>query len=145
MSASFEKQRTEGEAKLWGLLNEKQAARLKQLQLQENGYRQLTDDETGKQLKLTDEQLAKIKELEEQRSDARRDLGRRATSEEREKVQQEFDQKIEAVLTPDQKSQWKQMLGPVLVTAESTATPGSDSLCQQYSRSCSATKTADPR
>ena len=124
MSASFEKQRQEGEAKLWGVLNEKQTARLKQLQLQENGYRQLNDDETAKQLKLTDEQQTKLKELEEQRSDARRDLGRRASSEEREKLQQEYDQKIEAVLTPDQKSQWKQMLGPALVKAESTAAPG---------------------
>ncbi|QDT29811.1 Bacterial type II/III secretion system short domain protein [Gimesia panareensis] len=124
MSASFEKQRTEGEAKLWGVLNEKQTARLKQLQLQENGYRQLTDDETAKQLKLTDEQLQKIKELEEQRSDARRDLGRRASSEEREKLQQEFDQKIEAILTKDQQTQWKQMLGPALVTEEKAPSTG---------------------
>lgn len=124
MSASFEKQRKDGEAKLWGLLDDKQSARLKQLQLQENGYRQLTDDETAKQLKLTEEQLQKIKELEEQRSDARRELGRRASSEEREKVNQEFDQKIESLLSKDQQSQWKQMLGPALVTAENSASPG---------------------
>ena len=70
MSASFEKQRSEGEAKVMSLLNEKQAARLKQLQLQEAGYRQLTNDDTAKQLKLTEDQLKQITELEEQRSNA---------------------------------------------------------------------------
>tara|TARA_R110001592_G_scaffold125262_4_gene335051 strand:- start:121272 stop:125117 length:3846 start_codon:yes stop_codon:yes gene_type:complete len=124
MSASFEKQRSEGEAKVMSLLNEKQAARLKQLQLQEAGYRQLTNDDTAKQLKLTEDQLKQITELEEQRSNARRELGRRATTEEREKVQQEFDQKIEAVLTKDQQTQWSQMLGPALVSDAKPAEPG---------------------
>tara|TARA_R110002095_G_scaffold173591_2_gene150961 strand:+ start:3856 stop:7668 length:3813 start_codon:yes stop_codon:yes gene_type:complete len=124
MSAAFEKQRTEGEAKLFGLLDEKQSARLKQLQMQEAGFRQLSNTETSKQLNLSEDQLKKINELEEQRSEARRDLGRRATPEERDKVQQEFDQKIEAVLTKEQQAQWKQMLGPVLVSTSSQTQPG---------------------
>lgn len=124
MGAVMEKQRTEGEAKLMGLLNEKQAARIKQLQLQETGFRQLTDDATSKQLKLTEEQLNQIKELEEKRSEARRELGRRASSEEREKVQQEYDQKIKAVLTKEQQDQWKQMLGPAFVSDQNRGQPG---------------------
>ncbi len=133
MSASFEKTRTEGEAKLMSLLNEKQVARLKQLQLQEGGYRQLTNEDTAKQLKLTEDQLKQITELEEQRSNARRELGRRATSEERDKVQQEFDQKIEAVLTKDQQAQWKQMLGPALVTETKPAEPGAPAVSSNAS------------
>ena len=124
MGTLFEKQRADGEAKIMGLLNEKQAARIKQLQLQETGFRQLTNDETATQLKLSDDQLKKIKELEEQRSAARRELGRRASSEEREKVQQEFDQKIETVLTKEQQSQWKQMLGPAFVSDQNQKQPG---------------------
>ncbi|QDT95452.1 secretin N-terminal domain-containing protein [Gimesia aquarii] len=116
MGSVFEKRRKEGEAKLFGLLNETQAARLKQLQLQETGYRQLTNEETTKQLNLSDEQSKKIKAIEEQRLAARRELGRRASSEEREKLQKEFDQKIESILTKEQQSQWKQMLGPALVS-----------------------------
>lgn len=133
MGASFEKLRTEGEAKMMSLLNEKQATRLKQLQLQETGYRQLTNDDTAKKLNLSEDQLKQISELEEQRSNARRELGRRATSEERDKVQQEFDQKIEAVLTKDQQTQWKQMLGPALVVEAKPAEPGAPAVSSHTS------------
>lgn len=121
--AESERLRKAGEAKMLALLNEKQVTRLKQLQLQSAGYRQLSDEETAKELQLTEEQKKKIQELEEQRSEARRELGRRASSEERDKVQQEFDQKIESVLTKTQQAKWKQMLGPILVTEQSQNQP----------------------
>lgn len=125
MGSVLEKKRKEGEAVLFSHLNEKQVSRLKQIQLQENGYRQLGNEETAKSLKLTEEQMAKVKELQSKQFEALRELGRRATPEEREKLQKEYDSKIEAVLTTEQKSQWKQLQGPPLVSAQGQKQPGS--------------------
>ncbi|MCH9792723.1 MAG: hypothetical protein K0U82_18100, partial [Planctomycetes bacterium] len=121
MGAAFEKKRKAAEEKFFSLMDEKQSARLKQLQLQERGYRQLSNEETAKSLNLTEEQSAKIKALQQEQFTAYRELGRRASTEDREKLQADYNQKYEAVLTKDQKSQWKALQGPPLVSSDGQA------------------------
>lgn len=78
MRAEFEKiratQRTESDKKLAGILDKKQVKRLSEIHVQQQGIRALTTDEVIAALKLSDEQVTKIKDLIAKGDEEKREL-----------------------------------------------------------------------
>ncbi len=109
--------RKEQEEKIAGILNDKQNARLKEIAIQQAGAMALANKEVAESLKLTDDQVNKIKELTDSfRQDARaafqsaagdRDAAREAMT----KLRKQSNEKIMAVLTADQKAAFEKMKG----------------------------------
>jgi Spy/CpxP family protein refolding chaperone len=79
------------------------------------GIAVFNDPEIAKALKLTDEQKEKIKTLAEDFGNDIRDVFQNAQGEERQtkmrELRKDYQDKVEALLTPDQKNEWKEMLG----------------------------------
>jgi hypothetical protein len=102
-------------------LKEDQIKRLHQLALQQEGALALWhgDPEIGKELKITDEQkkqfMAIVKELQKKVGPLLKEAESGGDPEEIRpkvmKIRKESEGKIEALLTDDQKKQWKEMLG----------------------------------
>lgn len=122
--AEMREKRQEAEKKLFGILNAEQGTRLKQILLQARGLRALADKEVAKELGLSEEQSAKIREIMSAGSDrgssfqALRDLPeeerRKKFAEMRaqgEKQRQEAEKKVLAVLTDEQKQKLEKMKG----------------------------------
>jgi Spy/CpxP family protein refolding chaperone len=107
------------DAKIAGILDDKQKARLKEIRLQSRGAQALTDKELAEALKLTDDQVNKIKEIvdamRKEMQDAFQSAGqggdRTAMRDKMTKLRKDTDDKILAVLTPDQKTSYDKMLG----------------------------------
>lgn len=107
----------EQEEKVGGILNDKQKARLKEIAIQQAGAMAMSNKDVAEALKLTDDQVNKIKELTDSfRKDARaafqsaagdRDAAREAMT----KLRKESSEKIMAVLTADQKAAFEKMKG----------------------------------
>jgi Spy/CpxP family protein refolding chaperone len=99
------------------ILNADQMKRYHQLQLQQQGYSALADKSVADQLKLTDEQRTKIQGILDEQRAAMRDLfqsggsDREAMMQKMQGIRKQTDQKIAALLTDDQKNQWKEMTG----------------------------------
>jgi len=105
------------EKSLGGILKEDQTKRLKQIQLQQSGYRAFTQEGTQKTLKFTDEQTKEVKTMAEEATkkmmDETKDL-QRNDPKRREistKISKETMEKITEKLTADQKKAWKEMTG----------------------------------
>jgi Spy/CpxP family protein refolding chaperone len=109
----------EQDSKIAGILDDKQKARLKEIRLQQRGPQGLTDKELAEALKLTDDQVNKIKEIvdamQKEIQDAFQSAGqggdRTAMREKMTKLRKDTGDKILAVLTPDQKTSYDKMLG----------------------------------
>jgi type II secretory pathway component GspD/PulD (secretin) len=106
------KWRRDVEAELDKVLSKQQLARLQQLTLHNSGARALTSDAVAANLKLTDQQKEQLAKLSTERSDAGRNLRFRGTQEERDKFGKEWDGKMLALLTADQRKGWVVSLGP---------------------------------
>jgi hypothetical protein len=110
-------QRAKETEELKKILNEDQMKRLKQLQLQRQGMAALAETEVQSELKLTADQKSKVEAaLQEQRQamrDAFQDGGGdpQAARAKMEELRKKTNEKLEALLTEEQKSQWKAMLG----------------------------------
>jgi hypothetical protein len=97
-----------------------QLTRLRQVTLQQDGAFALSQDEVRKELKITQEQMMKFMAIMQELHKNVQTLVKEAQSggkpeEIRPKIEQlrnEHAKKLEAVLTDDQKKQWKEMLGP---------------------------------
>ncbi|MEZ6051928.1 MAG: secretin N-terminal domain-containing protein [Planctomycetaceae bacterium] len=122
MRSAFEQRRRESDEQLKSILNEQQTTRLQQVSLQQQGLRALGQDEVAESLGLTDDQKSQIKTLVEERDYARRELGFRASEEDRAKFDEEWNTKFAAVLTPEQQQSWQQRLGPPLGSQDGAAT-----------------------
>jgi hypothetical protein len=116
--------RAKYEKQLGEILNAKQNARLKQLQLQRGGVRVLARPDVQNDLRLTPDQRVKIKETLEGEGAAFREAfanfqpGPGMTNDQREEARRKFgevrqatDAKLNAVLTDHQKKQFQAMLG----------------------------------
>ncbi|MFG0332974.1 MAG: secretin N-terminal domain-containing protein, partial [Maioricimonas sp. JB049] len=112
MRAMGEELARETEAEVSKVLDEKQFDRLRQISLHRAGTRAFLQDDLADELGLTEEQRKQLEELREQQDEARRELGFRASDEEREQFRQEWDAKMTAVLTEQQRNAWQQRLGP---------------------------------
>lgn len=104
---------------LSGVLNSKQLERLNQIELQQRGTNALLDAKTQQALKLTETQVESIKGIVE---DSRKEMreafsggggagGFRGNAEKLEKLRAETQDKINGVLTLDQRNSWKRMTG----------------------------------
>jgi type II secretory pathway component GspD/PulD (secretin) len=125
MEALNQKKAAAAEKELETLIGAEKVARLRQLNLQFEGSRALTGDEDLQQeLGLSEDQLAQLEELRDQQRDARRDLGFRAPDDERQQFDREWNQKIFAVLSDEQRQKWEQKAGEIIV---SNGVPGARS------------------
>jgi hypothetical protein len=112
--------RANEQKQLQAILNTDQLKRYHQLQLQQQGLPALRDTTLQGELKLTEEQKTKVDGILREQSEAMRELrgsggrgrgNRGGPSPEIQELRKKTEQKLEAVLTDDQKKQWKEMLG----------------------------------
>jgi Spy/CpxP family protein refolding chaperone len=101
--------------KLVAALDEKQRTRLDELFVQVNGAVALTDQNIAKSLALTDEQTQKVSDVIAESRQAMRDaFQNQAGPEERQKLFEERNEKLLAVLTDEQKQNFEKMKGDAL-------------------------------
>jgi len=102
---------------LAGVLKPEQETRLKQITLQTSGARAFQNPEVQKSLKLTDDQKAKIKTIGEDAGKEMREVFRnaggdfKAAGEKMTALRKETMEKVQNVLTSEQKKTWKDMTG----------------------------------
>src|SRR5262249_19273431 len=98
------------------ILSADQLKRFKQIQLQQAGAGAFTQPDVQKALKLTDEQQEAIKTISEDAAKQRRDLtqggGRgQGNAEKMTAIRKESLDRIQKLLTADQKKTWKDLTG----------------------------------
>jgi Spy/CpxP family protein refolding chaperone len=99
------------------ILNTDQQKRFKEISLQQQGYSALAQPAVADELKLTDDQKSKLKDILQKQQESMREIfqsagGDRAAAQEKmQTLRKETDDKIAALLTDDQKNNWKAMLG----------------------------------
>ena len=112
---AFEKLAQANDKFLTDTLNAKQSKRLDQITMQFTALTQLTKPEMAKELKLSDDQVKKFKEMQ---TEARKALGEllgskdAGKSQKLAKLHQETRTKVLAVLTDDQKTKVREIVGP---------------------------------
>jgi Spy/CpxP family protein refolding chaperone len=113
--AAFEKFEKENEKFLTDTLNAKQSKRLDQITMQFAALTYLTKPEMAKELKLTDDQVKKFKDMQTEARKALREVIEskdRATKNEKfAKLREETRKKILAVLTDAQEKKVREMAG----------------------------------
>jgi hypothetical protein len=113
---AFEKLLQQNEKFLADNLTAKQAKRLDQIMMQFTALTQLTKPEMVRELKLSDEQVTKFKDLQGEARKALADLiqskEREGKSEKLAKLREETRKKILAVLTDEQKTKVREIAGP---------------------------------
>jgi hypothetical protein len=116
---AFEKLAEENQKFLTDTLNEKQRKRLDQIGMRFTALTQLLKPEVVKELKLSDEQVKKLKDLQTQARKALVELiqakERAGKSKKLAKLREETRTKILAVLTDEQKKKVREKLGPPLL------------------------------
>jgi Spy/CpxP family protein refolding chaperone len=110
---------TESSEKLMGALDDKQRTRINEVFVQVNGAGALADEMTAKSLSLTDEQTQKIESIvqdaRQQLREARQDgASQEEAREARQKITDERDTKLLAVLSDEQKQSFEKMKGESL-------------------------------
>jgi Spy/CpxP family protein refolding chaperone len=130
--------RANEEKQLQAILNTDQLNRYHQLQLQRQGLLALRETPIQESLKLTEDQRSKVDAIFKEQADetqkafgdaggGRRGRGGAARAQLAE-IRKKTEAKLEAVLTDDQKTQWKAMLGPPFKFPEPVpARPAGDS------------------
>jgi type II secretory pathway component GspD/PulD (secretin) len=116
MSKMFAERAKQTEEEIAKVVSPEQMTRLRQLTLQFDGARALQQETVVKDLKISEEQETKIAELLQQQGEAWRELGFRASPEERQALEREWTGKIFSVLTPEQQATWNQKVGTVITT-----------------------------
>ena len=127
--AEFQKNREENRKAIEGILTADQKMRVKQIQLQADGVRAFADEEVASQLNLNETQKNKIKGIgEDYRKDVGELFGRRGggfdqekaaeNAKKREKLSKAAMADIEDVLTDEQRSKWKTMVGAPFDTSK---------------------------
>jgi Spy/CpxP family protein refolding chaperone len=107
------------EDKIGAVLNDTQKARIKEIRIQARGASALADKEVAEALKLTDDQVNKIKDLTDSAMKDMREAfqsagnggDRTAMREKMTKMRTETSEKLLAVLTADQKTAFEKMQG----------------------------------
>ena len=111
----FEEQAEANDKAVAEFLNEDQARRLQQISLQQRGARAFDDPEVAEALMLTDEQKGRIATIQE---DARTQMRSLFQGGNRDQAVGQFEalrrattQKVTDLLTAEQKTKWKELLG----------------------------------
>lgn len=100
------------------LLDAAQLKRLKQISYQVRGATSFRDPEVASALKLTDDQVSKLEEIENEMREQMREIfqdaggDREAAREEIEELRKESTAEAEGVLTEAQLATWKELQGP---------------------------------
>jgi hypothetical protein len=97
-----------------GILNETQNKRLKQISLQLSGNRAFSDPAVARSLKITEEQKGKLQTIQkEERAEIKaiRDAGGDDARTKIAELQKATKEKSFGVLTDEQKTQWKELIG----------------------------------
>jgi Spy/CpxP family protein refolding chaperone len=112
---AFEKLLKANDKFLTDNLNAKQSKRLEQITMQFTALTQLTKPEMAKELKLSDEQVKKFKDMQTEARKALVDIleakDPKGKGEKVMKLRDETRKKIEAVLTDEQKKKVREMVG----------------------------------
>lgn len=122
---AFDQMRVDREKQIAAILDPKQMARYRQLQLQRMGYNALGTPEVAGRLKLTADQRGRVRKAMDANRDAMRKIGegmprggQPPTPEQGRKFFEQFqkqrtatDNALKAVLTPTQRTQFQAMLG----------------------------------
>lgn len=126
--AEFQKAREENRKAIESILTADQKKRAKEIQLQADGVRAFADEEVAAQLNLNETQKSKIKGIgEDYRKDAGELFGRGGgfdrekaaeNAKKREKLSKAAMADIEDVLTDEQRSKWKTMIGAPFDTSK---------------------------
>jgi type II secretory pathway component GspD/PulD (secretin) len=111
MRTAVEKSQQKADQALADVLSETQLVRLKQLALQQSGPRGLAREDIAAELHLTDQQKQQIGEAVDEYRRASRELGFRGADEDRQKLVEKFNSKVDSILTPEQLAAWKSKLG----------------------------------
>jgi len=101
------------------ILDTKQQKRFHQLELQRAGANAIAQPDVAKELNLTDDQKAKIREIQTAQQEKMREIfqgagqggDRQAMMQQMQALQKAAGEKITALLTDTQKTQWKAMQG----------------------------------
>ncbi len=125
LRAKMEEVRKQSETQMKSVLSEEQFKRLDQIRLHREGTRAFGREEVQTELGLTDDQKKKLEELQESRSEKFRALGFGSSEEDRNKLNEEFEQATMAVLTDEQKQKWQQRIGPPPADAGQSRSQGS--------------------
>jgi Spy/CpxP family protein refolding chaperone len=116
LKEAFEKLARENDKFLTDTLTAKQAKRLDQIMMQFTALTQLTKPEMVRELKLSDEQVKKFKEMQTETRKALSEIleakERAGKGEKVMKLRDETRAKILAVLTDEQKAKVREMVGP---------------------------------
>ncbi|MBX3440806.1 MAG: hypothetical protein KF774_00265 [Planctomyces sp.] len=112
MQQMMARQQAESESQIQSILSEEQWNRLQQISLHRTGPSALARDDLAGEFKLTEDQRESLSGVTQEYMTALRDLGFRASQEDRDALRAEFDEKFMAVLTPDQQSRWQSRIGP---------------------------------
>lgn len=107
MSAAVTKARSIFRDSAKDVLSKEQQTQLRGLFFRSAGMRAFTDDGVAKEYGLTEDQVKKLGELNDERRSASRSLGFDATEDERTKFNDEWQAKLTAVLTPEQKQRFE--------------------------------------
>jgi hypothetical protein len=124
--------RANEQKQLQAILNTDQLKRYRQLQLQRQGLLALRDTTVQDELKLTTDQRSKVdgvltEQTEEMRKIRQSAAGDRAAARtQTEALRKKTEEKLEALLTDDQKKQWKEMLGAPFKFPEAPAQAARD-------------------
>lgn len=112
--AKMREQATANDAALKEILTADQLKRLKQITLQQRGPSALADDEVADAVGLTAEQKEKVRSINSEM----RGLFQGGGGEDREAMRKKFEEarastrtKLEALLTPEQQTKWKELTG----------------------------------
>jgi len=99
------------------MLKPEQAKRFHQISLQARGVNAFEDAKVQEQLKITDDQKTKLAEIAKEHNDKQREVREdnqgnfQAIREKMTPINKEAHDKAEALLTSEQKSTWKEMVG----------------------------------
>lgn len=115
-----------GDAKVWEILDDTQDQRLRELILQMKGAMALTEEATSKELGLSEEQVAKIKELKSKASKdwmGHMQAGSQSGMKKGKDVMDQLEKDAVAVLTTEQQAKYTKMLGKIVKNLRLTVPP----------------------
>lgn len=107
MEIEMAKVQADSEAKIKDIIGEDKLKRLRQISYHRQGVSAIAQDAVSKELGLSASQLDQINKLRDDQRTAFRDLGFDSSPEDRQKVTDEYQAKIAAVLTPEQQTKWQ--------------------------------------
>lgn len=106
------KSQKESEEQLKQIIGDEKISRLRQISYHRQGAGAFTQEAVANEIGLTQVQKDQVATIQEEQVNAFRTLGFGGAPEDRQKITDETNSKITAVLTDEQKSKWQTLIGP---------------------------------